>query len=324
MGAFRALATAWVGVGLGLVHPFFLGRPEFLAIVAGAALLGLGRQFGRAKIAHPAPVAAPGAPAPVGESPLLRRRLRLGTAVLLAVAVLAAPTAIQAFLRPPIPVLTYHRVAGVRRARYPVPTTTPADFERQMRYLRDRGYQTVDLRTFAAYYSGKPAVLPRKPILITFDDGWRDTYQRAFPTLKKYGYSAAIFVVTRAVGRDLMLTWGQIRALRRAGFDIGSHTASHVNLARLSEGEALAELVTSRGELIRRLGPGIDAFCFPYGGGDMERRSAGLLKKAGYRLAFGSHAFGLNAGKPDLLRIRRILVLRNPVLARLELELLAP
>lgn len=337
-GAFFPLAAAWMGVGFGLIHPLFLARLEFWTIVAGAALVGMMRTAAGAGVPRGAAMFPQGRPGVLaagtreeavstpgtGRLRARARRSLLLPAVFVVLLALSAPNTIQALLKPPVPVLTYHRVSGIHRGRYPVPTVTPADFAEQMRYLYEHGYRTVGLDEFVRYYSGEPVVLPRKPVLITFDDGWRDTYLYAYPTLKRLGYTAAVFVVTRAVGRDLMLTWEQIRALSRAGFAIGSHTADHVNLARVSDKEALAQLQSSRQELIRQLGAEVDSFCYPYGGGDRQKRSAELVRRAGYTMAFASHAFGLNTGRTDLLRIRRILVPHSRVLAEIEFELMAP
>jgi peptidoglycan/xylan/chitin deacetylase (PgdA/CDA1 family) len=217
---------------------------------------------------------------------------------------------------PTVPVLTYHRIVAAPRRGYPVPTVPPAEFARQLDWLRSRGYHTV-----SPGYLLAPGPAPGRPLIITFDDGWRDNVAAA-TLLRQRGFTGVIFVVTGSVGRPLTLTADQLRTLDRHGFTIAAHTVTHPHLDRLTPPQRLAELRQSRLYLERLLGHQVEFFAYPYGSTDLASGSATLVREAGYRLAFASHAFGLNANFLRPSAVRRVLVPSHPWLARLTLFLL--
>ena len=149
-----------------------------------------------------------------------------------------------------VPILMYHRInvaspgapAITRRL-----TVHPADFACQMRWLRRRGYQTVTQRElFDALMHGRS--LGRRPIMITFDDGYRDVFYKATPVLTKLGMQGTAYVISDRVvnGDRTFLSPGLLRALEHRGVEIGSHSVSHSDLTQLSDRELLAELMGSR------------------------------------------------------------------------------
>ena len=157
-----------------------------------------------------------------------------------------------------VPILMYHRI-GVPSPGAPSMTRRltvhPADFARQMRWLKRNGYRTVTQRElFEALFRGRR--LGRKPIVITFDDGYSDVLHRASPVLVRFGMRATAYVISGRTtnGDRVFLTWRQLHALERRGIEIGSHTVTHADLTSLSDREALRELVQSRRALERRLG----------------------------------------------------------------------
>jgi peptidoglycan/xylan/chitin deacetylase (PgdA/CDA1 family) len=187
-----------------------------------------------------------------------------------------------------VPILMYHRIAFIRRASTPVITrhltVHPADFERQMRWLKRHGYHTVTQQElFAALMCGER--LRRKPIMITLDDGYRDTYTQASPILQRLGMRATAYVITgRISGADKsFLTWRQVHGLERRGVEIASHTVSHRGLPLLSDAEAFDELVRSRKTLERKLGHRVPWLAYPFGAYDPRIES--LARRAGYLLA---------------------------------------
>jgi peptidoglycan/xylan/chitin deacetylase (PgdA/CDA1 family) len=157
-------------------------------------------------------------------------------------------------------------------------------FARQMRWLKDHGYHAITPdQAFAALERG--ARLPRNPIMITFDDGYRDVFGKASSILHQLGMPATAFVITsRISGPDTsFLTWDDLRSLERRGIAIGSHTVSHVELTRLSSTEALRQLRVSRDVLQRRLGEPVQWFSYP--AGRFDARTEALVRQAGYVLA---------------------------------------
>lgn len=139
-----------------------------------------------------------------------------------------------------IPVLNYHQINDEDNNSLTVAT---AEFDRQMAYLHDEGYHTITPDQLSAHLK-YAAPLPKKPILITFDDGYEDNYQNAFPILQKYGMTATIFLVSDFMDRfDKYLTWQQVQEMSEAGIYMGSHTLSHFQLTGLSPEELHQQLM---------------------------------------------------------------------------------
>jgi peptidoglycan/xylan/chitin deacetylase (PgdA/CDA1 family) len=173
-----------------------------------------------------------------------------------------------------VPVLSYHRL-GRNRAKM---TVDPSDFEAQLRWLRDNGYHVVRLDDLARFLAGEQA-LPRKSVVLTFDDGYASFYEYALPLLRKYGVPATLFLYTDFIGLPDGLSWGQLKEIVASGLvEIGGHSRTHVDLAERSDGETdqayrrsvLAELVQPRTLLERRLGITLRYFAYPYGSANDE------------------------------------------------------
>ena len=138
------------------------------------------------------------------------------------------------------PVFNYHHLgpmpenADINRRVF---TVTPELFEEHLKYFRDNGYQVVLVDELIKYFKiGKS--LPEKAVAITFDDGYLEHYQNAFPLLKKYNVKATFFIPTGWVGtstRGDMMSWAQIKEMSDAGMIIGSHAMTHPNLMNLSD-----------------------------------------------------------------------------------------
>jgi len=107
----------------------------------------------------------------------------------------------------------------------------PGDFELQIRYLVSNGYTAISL--YDLYSSlAVSATLPPKPIVLTFDDGYRDAYEYAFPLLKKYGMNGTFFVISDFInsGNPAYLTWDMVKEMSASGMSIESHTRSHPDM----------------------------------------------------------------------------------------------
>lgn len=198
-----------------------------------------------------------------------------------------------------IPVLNYHKVDNLPLAL----SITPAEFDRQMSYLYHHGYHTITPGQLLSYLQkGQP--LPEKPVLITFDDGYVDNYSNAFPIMKKYGFTAIIFLVTNDVGRDpRYVTWQQAREMQQAGFLFGSHTVHHRELTKITTEQALQELRQSRHDLIEHLGQAPLFLAYP--GGYYDLSVEHLARQAGYRAAF-TVRFGVVDQDSDVYALERI------------------
>lgn len=173
--------------------------------------------------------------------------------------------------RPRIPILMYHGIREPEGTSYSYfETCTSAKvFDGHLRYLRRKGYATIGLgEAVSAVAAGRCL---KKSVVITFDDGYRDFYTTALPMLSKYGFGATVFVVSGFVQREregsgptVYMNWDQVREIHGRGIQIGSHTASHPELARLSAAEADLELGRSKNTMEDELGSAIDAFSYPY------------------------------------------------------------
>ena len=209
-----------------------------------------------------------------------------------------------------VPILLYHRIDLLRPSLPAITrrlTVTPSDFRGQMEWLAGHGYHAVtQFQLFAALEEG--AALPRKPVLITFDDGYRDVLWNASPVLERLRMPATSYVITgRVSGPDpSFLTWGELRVLEQRGIAIGSHTVTHRPLTELGSSEALRELRDSRRQLEQHLGHPVQWFAYPYGAEDA--RILALTREAGYVLAATTQGGDVQtADEPLLLRREEIL-----------------
>ncbi|MEJ2038702.1 MAG: polysaccharide deacetylase family protein [Desulfosarcinaceae bacterium] len=210
-----------------------------------------------------------------------------------------------------IPILCYHRFGNHCDSPLCVPEQV---FERQMYYLKKNGYRVIspqDLISFLSY----SAPLPQKAVMITVDDGYRSFYTVAYPILKKYGFTATMFVYTNYVGvSSKAITWDQLRDLKANGFTIGSHTIAHSDLSKPSDIESdeaymqrlRHEIFDSKKIIDRELDQNTIFFAYPFG--RSNEMSARIVRQAGYKLAVtvkrGGNAFFAH---PYLLRRDQVL-----------------
>jgi peptidoglycan/xylan/chitin deacetylase (PgdA/CDA1 family) len=201
-----------------------------------------------------------------------------------------------------IPILMYHRI-DVLRPWLPritrALTVTPVDFARQMEWLHSHGFHAVSqTQIFAALEWGTP--LPRQPVMITFDDGYRDVLSNAAPVLARLHMPATAYVITsRISGSDpSFLTWHDLAKLELAGVAVGSHTVHHVELPGLADTVAMRELLGSRLALEQRLHHPVQWFAYPAGA--ESAHALELVRRAGYVLAVTTHAGKLQRASAPL------------------------
>ena len=215
-----------------------------------------------------------------------------------------------------LPILLYHRIADdgpTALARY---RQTSAAFAEQMRWLRRHGYHAVTSEDVLRHLaSGRR--FEGRPVLISFDDAYRDFHDTAWPILQAHDFTAEVFVVTDLVGTNAdwditygppapLMDWPQLQALAAAGVRFGSHMASHSHMAELSSREIVLEAARSRATLQRALGRDCQSIAAPFGEGD--DRFVRIARQCGYRSGFTSDP-GRAALGQDPLRLPRIEVL---------------
>ncbi|VBB09004.1 polysaccharide deacetylase [Lucifera butyrica] len=178
-----------------------------------------------------------------------------------------------------------------------------------MAYLAKAGYTAISPDQLADYLQYDKA-LPPNPVLITFDDGYEDNYQVAYPILQKYHFTATIFLITDFVGETgRYLTWNQVREMSNNGFYFESHTLSHIALTKASENELRSQLVKSKEALEWRLHKKIEYLAYP--GGYYDKRVIKLAQQAGYRGAFTIN-FGRDIRHCGLFTLNRIPIFEGP------------
>ncbi len=202
-----------------------------------------------------------------------------------------------------IPVLLYHRV-GATTDPLTVPT---ARFEQDIKALAQAGYHTISQEQFAGHVRGESVSLPDKPVLITFDDGYRDNYENAFTILQRYGYKGTFYIITGMIGHKDRVAAPDIREMDAAGMSIGSHTVNHLALGELSPRQAEEELTISKKTLEDLLGKSIPSVSYPKGSFNDSTRE--LAKAVGYDHGF-TVKYGTCARKAEPFTLKRIPIFR--------------
>ena len=181
-----------------------------------------------------------------------------------------------------VPILLYHHI-GFSLKDESVYYVSPEAFDWQMNLLYQWGYKTISLELLVRAIS-EGAELPQKPILLTFDDGGESTYTTALPIMQRYHFTGVSYIVYYYVGITNYMNADQIRALSAAGWEIGSHSLSHVDLT-LRPDRQEDEIVQSRRQLESMLGVPVLSFAYPFGAHDQS--SLGYVHLAGYTVAMG-------------------------------------
>jgi peptidoglycan/xylan/chitin deacetylase (PgdA/CDA1 family) len=213
--------------------------------------------------------------------------------------------AAEILARPQVPILCYHQIRnwvstdGKMGKDYIVPI---AEFKSQMKMLADSGYQTIlpdQLYNYLVY----GAKLPKKPIMLTFDDTKLDQYTNALPELKKYGFKGVFFIMTVSLGKPNYMSKAQVKELSDAGHVIGSHTYDHQNVKKYQGEDWVTQIEKPTKTLKEITGKDVKYFAYPFGLWNKE--AIPELKKRGFTSAF------ILAEKRDendpLFTIRRII-----------------
>lgn len=197
-----------------------------------------------------------------------------GSAARRAVEAPPTPTAIPLPAAVNVPVLMYHYVselppdADVYRRDL---TVSPDAFDAQLRYLDEAGYRPITLTdVYLALTEGYP--LPEKPVVLTFDDGYRDAYEVVFPKLLDYGFPATFFVLATPAHyeSEAYLTWAQVREMSDAGMSIQSHGRDHVDLRGRSYDFLVYQILGISEAIEHHTGRAPRFFCYPSGYRDAD------------------------------------------------------
>jgi peptidoglycan/xylan/chitin deacetylase (PgdA/CDA1 family) len=208
-----------------------------------------------------------------------------------------------------VPVLCYHRVGpGAGKM-----TVSAANFAAQLDWLADNGYHVIRLRDLQEFLAGKRA-LPRRSVVLTFDDGYESYYKHAYPLLRKHGFPATVFLYSDFVGAGDALTWPQMVEMSASGLiDIQSHSKTHANLIERQPAETEAsyrarienEARSPREQIERRLKRDVFAFAYPYG--DANEFVLDAMTRNQYQLAVTVN-YGFNPFYAQPLMLRRTMI----------------
>lgn len=204
-----------------------------------------------------------------------------------------------------ITVLTYHHVGEGKEWYY----VGASEFETQLKFLQENGFQVLNLAEASEILAGK-GVMPQRPVVITFDDGYEDNYTAALPILEKYGMRATFFITTGKMGQPDYLTWEQVRAMQKRGMEIGSHTVNHYTLNEINLKEFERELLSSRLMLQNNMEIAAVFFANPFG--ETAPAVVELLRKTGYQAACAS-VVGINRPGENPYRLKRMSVPRSSI-----------
>lgn len=176
-----------------------------------------------------------------------------------------------------IPILMYHSVSHTTNTRFRPFTVSPELFMEQMSYLDAYGYTPITVTHFVQSRANSEGVLPERPVILTFDDGFADFLTHAIPILQKYNFTATLYVSTAFLdGTSLwlsregeskrrMLTRGELRQIDTYGIECGGHSHRHPQLDMLPSHVAQEEIVTCKDSLEQILGHEVYSFAYPFG-----------------------------------------------------------
>jgi peptidoglycan/xylan/chitin deacetylase (PgdA/CDA1 family)/glycosyltransferase involved in cell wall biosynthesis len=218
-----------------------------------------------------------------------------------------------------MPVLMYHKIPDAPIATKHQIFVTKENFARHLAYFKSRGLTPITFQDYQDFASGRRrlAEFPRRPIVLTFDDGYLDNYTNLLPLMQQYGYRGVLYLLGDFAVRhnqwDLaadptepradLMSEAQKQAFVAAGWEIGAHTLTHPRLASLPAAEAAHELTQSKAELERRLGITVLSFAYPYG--DLNAETKRLAAEAGFTYAVATDSGGMHL-EDDRMQIFRI------------------
>ena len=183
-------------------------------------------------------------------------------------------------------VIMYHRFD---EGRYPSTNTTLAQLDEHIAYLKEGGFTVMALPDIIeAFQSG--GTVPDRTVAITIDDAYLSVYEKGWPRFEAAGFPITLFIATDPIDRNLRgyMSWDQIRDLQAKGVTMGSQTASHPHMHRISSDQVRAELANSNDRFLTEIGLRPTLFAYPYGEYNLDVIEA--VKEAGFIAAFGQNS----------------------------------
>lgn len=178
-------------------------------------------------------------------------------------------------------ILMYHSIGYEKNNGLRMPEK---QFREQMKYIKDNGYTTLSMEELYGFFvENKP--IPKKSVVITFDDGYLDNYKYAYPILKEFNLKATIFVIASNIDKDnRSMNSKQLKELQNNGIDIQSHTLNHEELNKLSYEKQLKTLKDSKNVMEKTLGKKVNYIAYPFG--KYNENTIRAAKDVGYTMGF--------------------------------------
>jgi peptidoglycan/xylan/chitin deacetylase (PgdA/CDA1 family)/glycosyltransferase involved in cell wall biosynthesis len=216
-----------------------------------------------------------------------------------------------------IPILMYHKIPDIPLNSKHRIFVTKKKFEKHLRFYKSRGLTSITFKDYIAFANGDKSIreFPKKPIILTFDDGYEDNYRNMLPLAKKYGFKGVLFLLgnfslhgnTWDTGEESetnrLMTFDQKKEFLNAGWEIGAHTLSHCDLTTLSEEKATEEIEMSKIFLEEKLQTNVISFAYPFGIYNEQIKE--MVKKAGYNFGISTDTGGIHI-EDDRLAVFRI------------------
>jgi peptidoglycan/xylan/chitin deacetylase (PgdA/CDA1 family) len=204
-----------------------------------------------------------------------------------------------------IPVIMYHSIDYEEGNELRVPKEK---FREQMKYLKDNGYTTLTMGELYNFMtSNKP--IPEKSIVLTFDDGYKDNYENAYPILKEFGLKGTVFIITNCIDKDKgFLTSKELKEMDKNGMDIESHTLNHDKLGELPYNKQVETLKGSKEFLEKLLNKKVKYIGYPYGKYNNDTIKA--TKDTGYNIAFTTESGWANK-QQGIYKLHRVYISAN-------------
>ncbi len=215
-----------------------------------------------------------------------------------------------------IPILMYHSISeytGKKGKPFMVP---PALFAEHMAYLHQHGYSPLTVTQFIQAHT-QEGMLPARPVVLTFDDGFADFFTNALPVLRRYGFVATVYIPTAYVNgtslwvrrkeedMHLIMTWEQLSEISKYGIECGAHSHSHSQLDILPLALAKEEIVQSKQLLEEHAGLKVASFAYPHG--YHSRSIQRLVREAGYTSACAVKC-AMSTGDTDPFALARLFI----------------
>ena len=160
-----------------------------------------------------------------------------------------------------IPILMYHSISDEDPSNNLL--VPPAMFEEQMAWLEANNFTAMNLdEALEAMETGK---VPKRPVVITLDDGYADNYSSAFPSLKNHNLKATFFIITDGVDNGYYMSSDNLKEMQAAGMSIENHTANHLELNGLSKEDAYDSIKRAQDYLRNVIGSDGNYLCYPVG-----------------------------------------------------------